>query len=135
VGNVIIGYDGSEAARRALERSAELVGKGRPVTVVSAIPVLGPTVHGATAVTPEKRAEQARRLNEARSILAKRGVLSREIRGSGDPADVIIDEAKALDADLILVGTHRKNLAKRLLLGSVSTKVVHDAPCDVLVVR
>jgi nucleotide-binding universal stress UspA family protein len=34
-----------------------------------------------------------------------------------------------------VVGTGRKNVAKRLILGSVSTKVVHEAPCDVLVVR
>jgi nucleotide-binding universal stress UspA family protein len=41
----------------------------------------------------------------------------------------------APNADLIIVGTRGLNTAQRLLLGSVSTKVMHHAPCDVLVVR
>ena len=38
-------------------------------------------------------------------------------------------------ADLIVVGTRGLGGAKRLVLGSVSTRLVHDAPCSVLVVR
>ena len=50
-------------------------------------------------------------------------------------AEVIIEAAKQANADLIVVGTHGHGAAKRLVLGSVSTKLAHEAPCDVLVVR
>jgi nucleotide-binding universal stress UspA family protein len=132
---IVVGYDGSEASRRALERAVEFLDNGGPVTVVTAVHLGSPTVHGATAILPEERAEQRERLEEARSLLSKRGIETRAIEGTGDPADVIVEEAKELGADLVLVGTHGKNVAKRLVLGSFSTKVVHDAPCDVLVVR
>jgi nucleotide-binding universal stress UspA family protein len=41
----------------------------------------------------------------------------------------------AKDADLIVVGSRGLNPVQRILLGSVSSKVVHRAECDVLVVR
>ena len=46
-----------------------------------------------------------------------------------------MEEAEESDADLIIIGTRGLSVAKRMLLGSVSTNVVHHAPCDVLVVR
>jgi nucleotide-binding universal stress UspA family protein len=46
---------------------------------------------------------------------------------------VILNSAK--DADLVVVGSRGLNPIQRLLLGSVSSKVVHRAECDVLVVR
>lgn len=52
----------------------------------------------------------------------------------GRPADEIKSEAEALDADLIVVGSHgRKGLG--LLLGSTATGVLHGAKTDVLTVR
>jgi nucleotide-binding universal stress UspA family protein len=48
---------------------------------------------------------------------------------------MIIDEAEKEGVDLILMGTRGMNAVDRWLLGSVSTKVVHHAPCNVLVVR
>jgi nucleotide-binding universal stress UspA family protein len=48
---------------------------------------------------------------------------------------VIVQEAEDSGADLIIVGTRGHNAAQRVLMGSVSTNVVHHAKCDVLVVR
>jgi nucleotide-binding universal stress UspA family protein len=53
----------------------------------------------------------------------------------GNPAEVIVQEAEDSGADLIVVGTRGLHATKRLFIGSVSTNVVHHAPCDVLVVR
>lgn len=44
-------------------------------------------------------------------------------------------QARDVDADVIVIGTEHKNLIERLLMGSVSSGVVHRAACDVLVVR
>ncbi len=54
---------------------------------------------------------------------------------NGSPARVIVEMAETWDADLIVVGSHGYGFWNRALLGSVSSAVVHLAPCSVLVVR
>lgn len=53
----------------------------------------------------------------------------------GSPESRIVDIAEDWSADLIVVGSHGYNTWERLLLGSVSSAVVHHAPCSVLVAR
>ena len=53
----------------------------------------------------------------------------------GDVADALMHVARVHDAELIVVGTRGLGMRKRLVVGSVSTKLVREAPCDVLVVR
>lgn len=53
----------------------------------------------------------------------------------GSPESRIIEAAEEWRADLIVVGSHGYNTWERLLLGSVSSAVVHHAPCSVLVAR
>lgn len=135
--NIVVAFDGSDHSRRALERAAQLAGKGAGVTVVSAVNVRphagrGP---GHPPVDPEEAAERRQELEEAESFLATAGLEVRAVAGVGDPADTIVDEARDWGADLIVLGTRGLGGAQRLVLGSVSTKVLHQAPCDVLVVR
>jgi nucleotide-binding universal stress UspA family protein len=54
---------------------------------------------------------------------------------TGDPAEEIIRLAKIHKADLILIGSRGLTGMQRILLGSVSSQVVADAPCSVLVVK
>jgi nucleotide-binding universal stress UspA family protein len=51
---------------------------------------------------------------------------------SGRPAKQILQTALDLDADLIVVGTHRRTGLEKLVLGSVAQSVLQDAPCPVL---
>jgi nucleotide-binding universal stress UspA family protein len=53
----------------------------------------------------------------------------------GDPRSVIVDEAQAWQADLIVLGSHGYTGIKKWLLGSVAQSVVSHAPCSVEVVR
>ena len=52
----------------------------------------------------------------------------------GDPWRVIREEAEALPADLLVMGTHGRSGFEHLLLGSVTEKVLRRAPCPVLTV-
>jgi nucleotide-binding universal stress UspA family protein len=133
---IVVGYDGSDAARRALERAAALA-DGTEVTVVSVVHMLRPVGRGPgpEPLDPEEVARRDRALEESRELLAERGVAARTVEGVGDPAAVLVEEAREWGADLIVVGTRGLGLGERIVLGSVSTKVVHHAPCDVLVVR
>lgn len=48
---------------------------------------------------------------------------------------MIIETAEKENADVIVMGTRGLNTAQRWLLGSVSSRVVQHAPCNVLIVR
>lgn len=54
---------------------------------------------------------------------------------TGDPAEEVVRLAHIHDADLIVIGSRGLTGLKRILLGSVSSQVVADAHCSVLVVR
>jgi nucleotide-binding universal stress UspA family protein len=49
----------------------------------------------------------------------------------GDPAHVIVQYARTIDAGLIVMPTHGRGPFRRFLLGSVTAKVIHDAACPV----
>jgi len=115
---IMVGFDGSDEARRALDRAAELAGYGSTVTVVNVV----------------SSARGERPLADARDHLAKRHVRARIVERVGEPADTLIETAAAEDVDLLVVGS-RNGGGKRFVLGPVTDRVVHDAPCDVLVVR
>ena len=52
----------------------------------------------------------------------------------GDPAEKIVETAEKENVDVIIMGTGKSKIDKHLL-GSVSEKVIHSAPCTVLLIR
>jgi nucleotide-binding universal stress UspA family protein len=54
---------------------------------------------------------------------------------AGNPADAILEKARTWPADLIVVGTHGRSTLGRVLLGSVSLRLIREAPCSVRVAR
>jgi nucleotide-binding universal stress UspA family protein len=84
---------------------------------------------------PEEDEERKRQLAEAMAALKARGVAAKAVERRGDAAEAIVYEAQQEGAELIVLGTRGLNAAKRWLMGSVSTRVVQHAPCNVLVVR
>jgi nucleotide-binding universal stress UspA family protein len=117
---IVVGVDDSEPSRRALERAADLTGYGSTLTVVS------------VARDGDRYAEGP--LEKAREQLLRRHVSATYLQPVGDPAAELVDAARELEADLVVLGRRSRSL-RRLVLGSVSDAVVRRAPCDVLVVR
>jgi nucleotide-binding universal stress UspA family protein len=135
--NIVVGYDGSDWSQRALERAVAFARAfGGSVTVVTAVEVHMPATPRSMGALNEEELDAARALLEAvKARLQAEGITAHALEGEGDPAKVIIEAAKEIGTDLIVVGTRGLGLARRLLLGSVSTRVVHEAHCDVLVAR
>ena len=133
--NIVLAYDGSDPARRALERTAE-VANGAAVTVISAVQIFPAMGRAAASIDEDEIAERKQQLKDAADYLRGKSIEPETVVARGvDVAGAILEEAREADADLIVVGSSGKNLAKRVVLGSVSSKVVHGSPCDVLVVR
>ena len=136
---IVVGFDGSEHSQRALERAVMIAkASGATVAVVSSAKVsqlMRDPAGGISPVEPAEAEERAKALEMARGLLSGKDVPADFVEGHGDPADVLVQEATDSGAALIVVGTRGLNVAQRVLLGSVSTKVVHHAPCDVLIVR
>ena len=131
---VVVGYDGSDSAKRALERVADFAADADQVIVVAAAESHARTgIAKGAHLDPSEIQKREGDLDEAKRFLSERGIEAETVEAQGDPGAVIVDAAK--DADLVVVGSRGLNPIKRILLGSVSSKVVHRAPCDVLVVR
>jgi nucleotide-binding universal stress UspA family protein len=62
------------------------------------------------------------------------GVEFQTIEDIGDPARMLVEYADKIGADLLIVGKRGAGLIERMVLGSVANRVVHDAPCPVVVV-
>ena len=134
---IVVGYDASPEADRALERAAEVAkafGAEVVVTSIARVLVGGPKgISGPDPVdSPELHKEEAKHAQER---LAELGIAAKTLEGIGDPGNMIVKVAEAQKADLIVVGSHTANAFTRLFGGSVSDTVKHHAPCDVLVVR
>jgi nucleotide-binding universal stress UspA family protein len=135
---IVVGYDGSEEAGRALERASELGSAFKAKLVVTSIaPLLGggPRSGGPMdpADSPEMHKEQ---LEQAKSVLESKKLKDAEyVEATGDPHKAIVAIAEERDADLIVVGSRELGAMERLLHQSVSASVSRNAKCDVLIVH
>jgi nucleotide-binding universal stress UspA family protein len=134
---IVVGYDGSEAATRALDRTGDLASAfGSTVVVTSVSPVMTGAAHGGGSIDPtDPPEEHSALLDKARAALSARGVEADVQLGIGDPADAIVQLADERNADLIVVGTREPGFFERLLGHSVSGSVQRHAHCDVLIVH
>jgi nucleotide-binding universal stress UspA family protein len=132
---VLIGYDGSAYAKRALHY-AKRFGDDAEVTVITVAQVLIEAPRTGDYEDPARGTAEARRqLEDAEKLLAEEGVTAELLTAVGNPAAEIIAAAEQRDVDLIVVGHRGRSAISRFIEGSVSDRVVRHATCDVLVVR
>jgi nucleotide-binding universal stress UspA family protein len=130
---VMVAYDGSPPARRALLHAGALVGRGGRVTVVNVIPAQGVSSRLET-VSDTKLARQRDLLREARRLLAKQDVDAQLVAVAGDPAVEIAAAARNRNARIVVVGRHDRRLG-RFVRASLSSKLLRQPSFDVLVVH
>jgi nucleotide-binding universal stress UspA family protein len=82
----------------------------------------------------QRRWAQERLEQQAETVRASGLGVSTAIR-VGTPADEVVEAAREMGADLIVVGTHGRTGLNRLLIGSVAERIVRTAPCPVLTIR
>ncbi len=135
---ILVAHDGSDAADKAILEAASIAQKfGSKLTVVSVVPNLCFSEIGADCDTITKlyRAEIEGAMEGVKEMLGEKGIEAETIILEGNPVDVIVDHAKGMGMDLVVVGSTGKHATERTVLGSVSSRVAANAPCSVLVVR
>jgi nucleotide-binding universal stress UspA family protein len=142
--SIVVGTDGSETARKAVQEAIELAKQvGARIDIVSAYePVSQQRLREEARQVPgdlqwmvNPREDVDETLKAAAEEIRAAGVAVEIFAREGDPADAILDVAEERGSDLIVVGNKGMTGAKRFLLGSVPNKVSHHAPCSVLIVR
>jgi nucleotide-binding universal stress UspA family protein len=134
---ILVAIDGSESAKKAFEKSIYLAQKCS--SKIDLIHVVQCELGGDSATTfeliDELKTKAEKMLEEYKIQAAKNNVSIQIMVTQGDPAQAIIELAKAKSYDLIIMGTRGRTAFQELLIGSVSQKVVHHASCPVMVVR
>lgn len=134
--NIIVGYDGSDRALRAVEEAADLATViGATLHIVTAVEK-GDEIHEIGTSSDQVFLSGAQIAKEQLNSLASK-FSHLDVRTSavtGTPAHVLLDEAKRVDADLILVGNRNVQGLSRVL-GSIAEDVAHKAPCAVLIAK
>ena len=133
---IVVGYDDTEPAKRALERAADLASAfGSRLIVTSVVAVMTSAAPRSIGTDPEDEGVHEAQLAAAKAFLTGRGIEADYIEALGHPAESIVEAAVERGADMIVVGTREPGFAQRLLGNSVSDAVAHRAHCDVLIVH
>jgi nucleotide-binding universal stress UspA family protein len=137
---ILVGVDGSEPSMKAAQLAAEIAIRfGARVTLAYVVPrlLLPPDAYGLTVadVEQEHRVFGEKLLAHALTRLGESGVQVDTVVLSGPPAEGLAESAQAVDVDLVVVGSRGRGAVARMLLGSVTDRLVHICPKPVLVVR
>ena len=134
---IVLGFDGTDASARALERTGDIAKAfGSSVIVTSVAGTMGGAVHAGGAGDPtDPRDVHEALLDDATKKLADRGVTAESVLALGHPGEAIVELADQRSADLIVVGTREPGFLERVLGHSVSGSVQRHAHCDVLIVH
>lgn len=138
--HVLIAIDGSACSERAVQEAVRVLPlEGARVTILSvddlALDWPGPAaaVGAATMLVARDAATIRADLDRAAAMVAPSGAEVATVIREGDAATRVLETARDLAVDLVVVGSHGRGPVGRLLLGSVSTAVLHGFDGPVLV--
>ena len=136
---ILLAYDGSEGAEKALEAGINLAKTHQAelwvLTVRERLPRYGGTID---EIEEEKEVADARYgkiMEQVQPRAHEAGVEIKTLRPFGHPAQTIVEVAKEGQFDLILVGHSGLSGVWAKFLGTTAEKVSRHAPCSVLIVR
>lgn len=141
---ILIGIDDSPCSQAALEFVKKMTWPaGSQIELLCALqPISAPALAGGAPYTDyvaEAWEEQCRVQQELVARLEREmqaaGFKTHAATEVGDPRVVLVDAARTMGADLLVVGSHGRSGLSKLVLGSVASHLVVHAPCNVMVVK
>jgi nucleotide-binding universal stress UspA family protein len=144
---ILIPLDGSQLAERALRSGLQLAHRAEATLIIlrsleaqpQPVPA-GYVLGGSSNLWPNQleqltREENTRYLESIRKQVTGTGLRVKIEIQEGEAAEAIVETAESLAADLIVMSSHGYSGLARWMLGSVAERVLHAAPCPVLMVR
>jgi nucleotide-binding universal stress UspA family protein len=130
---ILLAYDGSEQARRALDFTVELAKLAHAeVGVVSVVPVHA----GRIGIDPwDDRQVHSKELSEAHKLIVEAGIAPSLHEPFGEISDEIVRTAEEGGYDHIVTGSRHLGLVQRTLQGSVSEAIATKFPATVTIVH
>jgi len=124
--NILVATDGSKYSEAAVKEAINIA-KACP-SVFTVICVVKPG-------RPHEYREEAEKIvNQVKQEASQAGVEGEAIVRIGEPHEVIVEIAKEKNVGTIVIGRHGRTGLKKLLMGSVTERVIGFSPCGVLVV-
>ncbi len=137
--NIVVPVDGSAPSFRALNVALSFSkALGSKISVIHVMEIV-PITHIQSQKLLDKleayKKEAQDMLSKCSEIAKEKGVTINTILLQGNPASKILDFSKDEKCDTIIIGSRGMGKFKELILGSVSSKIVHHSLCSVMLVK
>ena len=134
---ILLATDGSLHSEAALREAMNIAKACTTKLYIVSVIEVNPEYESLAPLLVEKAENETKKLLDAmKGCAEKEGIECETIVHEGDePYEFIVDEAGRKQVDMIIMGRHGRKGLKRLLMGSVTSKVIGHAPCSVLVVK
>lgn len=128
---VVVGYIPTKEGRAALREAAAVCRRRNTRLVVVS------SARGNRSYDPEETRRLETALAEVTADLNEENMdfVDRFLVRGPEPGDEIVNVAREIDAELIVIGLRRRTPVGKLLLGSNAQRVLLEAPCPVLAVK
>jgi len=146
--NILFCVDGSEESKKALRLSAPFLKKRDfKITLFNVLPEIRESYkHYENFIDEEikevrkvfKKGEEdheTEAINESVEILKEFGIRAKKRHRHGEAVDEILNEIEEGDYELVILGSHGYTGLKKVLMGSVSSKIMEKSPISVLIVK
>lgn len=138
---IVVATDGSEQSMRAADVAAAIARNNSAKLFILTVVRPPEGWWGIVGSPPPAEALGAALADAQKAVLTQtvdatdlEGVEYESVEEIGDPADQLVNFARANKADLLVIGQRGAGLVERIVVGSVADRVVHTAEMPVLVV-
>jgi len=134
--NIVLAYDGSKFSNKALQEAINIAkSSGGSLLILSVVDITDEFESEAPGLTDKMTEKLLKLAQKALEKAATAKVKAKVEVHVGDAYEMIVDISRKKKADIIVMGSHGRTGLTRLLMGSVTSRVIGHAPCAVLVVK
>lgn len=136
-GKILVATDGSDFSKAAVCQAINLAKICSSKIYAMSVIEVNPEFDSLAPYVVEKMEKETKEhLDSVKAQITKEGLECETIVHEGEePYKFIVSEAEKNKVDIIVMGSHGRTGLKRLLMGSVTARVIGHAPCSVLVVK
>ncbi len=134
--NILVPIDGSKNSYRGLDKAISIAKGGSTITAIYVFHLPWQAgIKFTKNMKKESTAKATRAIGIAKRLVEKNGIQFKWKTTAGNTGDAIVNTAKGIRADMIVIGARGIGAAKEKFLGSTSNHVIHKAKMPVLVVK